>query len=81
MERDGRSEVLARLVKRIQYQWLCEKMKEEGYCSYLTLYNHEGYCWIHEGIVEKSSSVVMEVTLDRVVEADVESKQLLRVNG
>ncbi len=40
-----------------------------------------GLCWYDEGLIEKSHSVVMELCLNRVIEVDVESRGLLRVNG
>ena len=49
--------------------------------DYLVLHEHEGLCWYHEGVVEKSHSVVVELSLNGVIEVDVESHKLLKVNG
>ena len=75
-------EVLIRLVKILKYQEYCEWMlkKDDVIRDYLVLYK-KGLCWYHEGVIEKSHSVVMELRLNRVVEVDVESHKMLKVNG
>ena len=40
-----------------------------------------GLCWYHEGLIEKSHSVVVELRLNRVIEVDIASHKLLQVNG
>ena len=40
-----------------------------------------GLCWYHEGLIEESHSIVMELCLNAVIEVDVASRTLLRVNG
>ena len=49
--------------------------------SHLELYRHDGLYGYHIGLVEKSHSVVVELRLHGVTEVDVESRELLRVNG
>ena len=78
----GGNEVLSSLVKNLKYQEYCELMlKKDVKHSYAALNEHDGLCWYHEGLVEKSHSVVMELSLNRLIEVDVESCKLLRVNG
>ena len=74
--------MLSSLVKDLKYQEYCELMlKKDVKHSYAALNEHDGLCWYHEGLVEKSHSVVMELSLNRLIEVDVESCKLLRVNG
>ena len=81
-EGKGGNEVLSSLVKNLKYQEYCELMlKKDVKHSYAALNEHDGLCWYHEGLVEKSHSVVMELRLNRLIEVDVESCKLLRVNG
>ena len=49
--------------------------------SYFMLDFQKSIGWSCEGIVEKSSSVVLQRKLDRTVEVNVESHELLSVNG
>ena len=75
-------EVLSQLMKILRNQMFCEsvlKMKDVNH-TYLELYTRDGLRWVHEGIIEMSS-VVIELSLDRVIEVNVESRQLLSVNG
>ena len=68
--------------KELRYQMYCEWLNKNGADdTYLELYNRDGLRWVHDGIVEKSSSVVLQLNVERVVEVNVESRQLLRVNG
>ena len=80
-EEEG-NKVLIRLVKILKYQEYCEMIlkKDDVIRDYLVLHK-KGLCWYHEGVIEKSHSVVMELRLNRVVEVDVESHKLLKVNG
>ena len=81
-EGKGGNKVLIRLVKILKYQEYCEMIlkKDDVIRDYLVLHK-KGLCWYHEGVIEKSHSVVMELRLNRVVEVDVESHKLLKVNG
>ena len=66
-------------------------MKNQEYCewmlkkdvkdSHLVLYEHHRLCWYHEGIVEMSGSVIVELSLNRVIEVDIKTRILMRVNG
>ena len=75
------NEVLTPLVKILKYQEYCEwilKKDERDSCLMLC---KDGLCWYHQGLIEKPHSVVMELSMNRVVEADTRSHELLRVNG
>ena len=77
-----RNEVLNPLVKMLKYQEYCElTLKTNVKGPHLILNNHDGLCWYHEGLVEKFPSIVMELCLNAVIEVDVASHTLLRVNG
>ena len=74
--------MLIPLVKMLKYQEYCEWiLKTDVEDSHLVLYRHDGLCAYHEGQIEKSNSVVMELRLNGVIEVDVESRELLHVNG
>ena len=80
-QHDGCSECLLELVKG----WKIERLSVEYLNSYreqahFTLFNRNGLCWYHEGVIEKTPSVVMELSRNGVIEVDVDSHELLRVN-
>ena len=76
-----RKEVLSPLVKILRNQEYCElTLQNDVMDSYLVLYRY-GLCWYHEGLIERSHSVVMELSLNRIIEVDTASHRLLRVNG
>ena len=80
IQREGYSKELAPLAGLYEYQQLCRgtiKAKRD----YISLYNHQRFCWYHEGLVEKSASVVVELSVKRVVEVDKQLKKVLGVNG
>ncbi|KAK8821392.1 hypothetical protein WA577_006690, partial [Blastocystis sp. JDR] len=80
-ECEGGNEVLTPLIKILKYQECCEWiLKKDAKDSYLVLCKN-GLCWYGEGLVKKSYSVVVELRLNGVIEVDVESGELLRVNG
>ena len=80
-ECEGENEVLTPLVKIMKYQECHELMlKKNRKDSYLVLHKN-GLCWCHEGLVEKVPSIVVELCLNRVIEVDIASHTLLRVNG
>ena len=82
IQQDGYSKPLLALANRWRTQNSCaEYIKKDNDHCFLTLFNHNGLCWYHEGIVEKSSSVLLEISKDRVIEVDTASHKLLRVNG
>ena len=68
-------------MKEITYQFYCESMKNDMNHTYVELCKSDGLRWIHEGIVEKSSSVLIHLSLNLVVEVNTESHELLSVNG
>ena len=72
--------MLIPLVKILKNQECCELILKDVEDSFLVLCN-SGLCWYHEGVIEKSPCVVTEVSVRRVVEADTDSHELLRVNG
>ena len=73
-------EVLILLMKMLKYQDYCEwVLKKDVEDSHLML-KKKGLCGYYEGVVKKSHSVVVELWLNRVIEVDVDSRELLRVN-
>ena len=80
-ECEGESEVLSPLVKILKYQEYCEMiLKKDVKDSYLLLHKN-GLYWCHEGLIEKFPSIVVELCLNGVIEVDIASHTLLRVNG
>ncbi|KAM7454138.1 hypothetical protein BLSTO_05107 [Blastocystis sp. subtype 1] len=80
-ECEEESEVLTPLVKILKYQECHElTLKKNRKDSYLVLPKN-GLCWYQEGVVEKSPSIVVELCLNRVIEVDIASHTLIRVNG
>ena len=74
-------EVLSPLVKILKYQEYCElTLKKDVKDTYL-MSCENGLCVYYEGLIEKEQSVVMELCLDGVIEVDVDSRELLQVNG
>ena len=73
--------MLTPLVKILKYQecyeWILKKDVED---SYLVLHKN-GLCWCHEGLIEKFPSIVVELCLNAVIEVDIASHTLIRVNG
>ena len=57
-----------------------ECVKKDNEHAYVVLINHKGWCW-YEGIAETSSSVLVELSINGVVEVNVDFHALLRVNG
>ena len=58
----------------------CEYMKFNSEHAYVTVINRSGLCW-YKGITEKPASVIVELNLNAVIEVNVDSRELLRVNG
>ena len=80
-ECEEESEVLIPLVKMLKYQECCEwVLKKDVKDSHLVLHKN-GLCWYHEGLIERFPSIVMELCLNRVIEVDIASHTLIRVNG
>ena len=78
---EGGNKVLSPLVKILKnqthYEWILKKDVKD---SCLVLYEQDGLRW-YEGLVEKEHSVLVELGLNRVIEVNVKSRELLRVNG
>ena len=82
IQQDGYSKPLLELVKRWQIQKSCvEYIKKDNEHSFFSLFNHNELCCYHEGLVEESSAVLLELCFDRVVEVNTNSHELLKVNG
>ena len=80
-ECEGENEELIRLVKILKYQENCKWMlKNNVRDSYLMMCKN-GLCCYHEGVIKKAHSVVMELRLNGEIEVNVDSRELLRVNG
>ena len=81
-QRNGYSEELRRWVEK----WRNEKVRTDLLNSrrgltYYTLLHFNDTRPYDEGVVEQSDSVIVELGLNRVVEVNVDSHALLRVNG
>ena len=69
------------MVKKWKNQKMCNEMIGSAVeHSTLSLFNHDG-CFYHEGVIEKPASVIVELSRERVIEVDIASHTLLRVNG
>ena len=80
-ECEEENEVLIPLAKMLKYQEYCEWiLKKDVKESHLVLHKN-GLCWCYEGLVEKFPSIVMELCLNAVIEVDIASHTLIRVNG
>ena len=80
-ECEEENEVLIPLAKMLKYQEYCEWiLKKDVKDSHLVLHKN-GLCWCYEGLLEKFPSVVMELCLNAVIEVDIASHTLIRVNG
>ena len=77
----GENEVLSPLVKMLKYQEYCDWILKKDVKDFHLVLHKNGLCWYHEGLVEKFPSVVVELCLNRVIEVDIASHTLLRVNG
>ena len=82
IQQDGYSKLLLELVNRWRIQKSCiECIIANKEHAYVAFFNSDGLCWYHEGIMEKSSSLLLEVSVNGVIEVNVDSHALLRVNG
>ena len=71
IRKDGYSEGLKRLARIVQSQQASESViKKVEDSVYVTLYRHGDVCWYHEGMVELPASVVVALSLNRVVEVN-----------
>ena len=78
---EGGNEVLLIWMKVLKYQEYCEWMLKKGMKDAYLVLHKNGLCWYQEGLVEKFPSIVVELCLNRVIEVDIASHTLLRVNG
>ena len=69
------------MVKKWKNQKMCNEMIGNSVeRSTLSLFNHNECCY-HEGVIEKSVSVIVELSRERVIEVNAASHKLLRVDG
>ena len=81
IQRCGYSEVILQVVKKWKNQKMCNEMIGNSVeRSTLSLFNHNECCY-HEGVIEKSVSVIVELSRERVIEVNAASHKLLRVDG
>ena len=78
---EGRDEVLSPLVKILKQQEYCELMLKKDVMGFHLVVYRNGLCWYHEGLVEESPDIVVELCLNAVIEVDTAFHTLLRVNG
>ena len=82
IQQDGYSTPLLELVKGLRIQKvIADCIGDENEHAYVTPFRHNGLCWYYEGIVRKCSSVIVELSRERVIEVNVDAHELLRVNG
>ena len=82
IQQDGYSKPLRDLVKEVvNPEVVCEYIKKDNEHSFFSLFNHNELCCYHEGLVEESSAVLLELCLDRVIEVNTDLHELLKVNG
>ena len=80
-ECEGGNEVLIPLMKILKYQEYCEWMLKTDVKESFLVFHKNGLCGYHEGLVEKFPSIVVELCLNGVIEVDIASHTLLKVNG
>ena len=77
----GHSQPLHELVKRWRIQKLSvEYAKNDKEHTCVVFVHHDRLSW-YEGIVEMGSSMLLELNEKRMIEVDVDSHELLQVNG
>ena len=77
-----KSEVLARSVKMLKSQEVFDGVLEKWRQSaYVYLFHQDNVNWYYQGIVEKSSSLLVQWSVEKVIEVDIASRKLLKVNG
>ena len=73
----GMLDVFANIVKHQQYcEMLMRSHAGSAYCSWY----YQKPTWCYAGIVETSSTVVIQMGAEIIVEADIEAHQLMKVN-
>ena len=81
IQQDGYSKPLLEVVKQLISRKSCIEIIQHSEHSYCSISSHYGLSAYHEGLVEESSSVLSELCLNGVIEVDITSHKLLRVNG
>ena len=79
IRREGHSDRVAGMARSYRIQQWGQSLLKNCDGRYINYYRHGHSCWLHEGIVE-TSSVIVQLALERVVEVSVDSHELLRVN-
>lgn len=81
IQQKGPSEVFQELIKRMKLWKACretmERCKEH---ATLSLFLPHSHCF-QEGVAEVSASRWMQLEMERVIEVDIQTHQLLKVNG
>ena len=81
IQQDGSCKPLLDLLNRWRIQKLSvEYAKNDKEDACVALVHHNGWSW-YEGIAEMASSVLVELSKEKVIEVDVDSHELLQVNG
>ena len=81
IQQDGSSKPILDLLKRWRIQKLSvEYAKNDKEDAYVVLVHHDRLSWF-EGIVEMAFSVLLELSREKSIEVDVDSHELLQVNG
>ena len=81
IRRVGYSEVLLEFANRQKCRDINKEVqKKELKDPQLSLYHYD-VGWYHEGVAKTESSVLLEMSRERVIEVDMETKQVVRVNG
>ena len=81
IRRAGYSEVLLEFANRQKCRDINKEVqKKELKDPQLSLYHYD-VGWYHEGVAKTESSVLLEMSRERVIEVDMETKQVVRVNG
>ena len=77
-----KSEVLARSVKMLKSQEVVDGVLEKWRQSaYVYLFHQDNVNWYYQGIVEKSPSLLIQWSVEKVIEVDIASHKVLKVYG
>ena len=77
-----KSEVLARSVKMLKSQEVFDGVLEKWRQSaYVVLFHQDNVNWYYQGVIEKSPSLLIQWSVEKVIEVDIASHKLLKVNG
>ena len=81
IQQKGPSEVFQKLIRRMKLWKACQETMER--CkehATLSLFLPHSHCF-QEGVAEVSASRWMQLEMERVIEVDIQTHQLLKVNG